>query len=39
MPVFDDPDFEVINDITENGGIAEETKNKIALTAGHLSFG
>ena len=36
MPVFDDPDFEVINDITENGGIAEETKNKIALTAGHL---
>ena len=36
MPVFDDPDFEVIDDITENGGIAEETKRKIGYTAGHL---
>ena len=37
MPEFDKLDFEVIDDWTDNGGVAEDTKKKTGYTAAHLN--
>ena len=36
MPEFTKPDFIVIDDLTENGGCAEDTKKKVGYSAKHF---